>query len=141
MAVQKLHALSIKQPWATLLVSGLKTIEVRRWSTARTGRVLIHTGSVADARPEGWSRLPAHLKELAQLRGGVVGAAQLTRCIAYPSPESFAKDQELHLNDPSWFLQPKLYGFAFAQPEVLPFLPCTGWLRFFEIEIPVPNPS
>src|SRR5207245_2747235 len=29
------YALSLKQPWATLLVHGLKSIEVRRWSTPR----------------------------------------------------------------------------------------------------------
>ncbi len=141
MAVQKLHALSIKQPWATLLVHGLKTIEIRRWSSARTGRLLIHTGSVADDRPEGWSRVPDHLQAMAQLRGGVLGAAQLTRCVAYRTPEAFVKDQELHLNDPSWFLPPSLHGFVFTNPEVLPFHRCTGWLRFFEIEIPVPEPK
>ena len=32
------YALSVKQPWATLLVHGLKTIEVRAWPTARRGR-------------------------------------------------------------------------------------------------------
>jgi hypothetical protein len=139
MAVQKLHALSIKQPWATLLVAGLKTIEIRRWATRRTGRVLIHTGAAADDRPEGWSRVPAHLKEMAQLRGGVLGAAQLTRCVTYRSVDAFAKDQELHLNDPAWFLEPKLHGFVFAQAEALPFHRCPGWLHFFEIELPVPG--
>src|SRR5262245_61764820 len=33
-----MFALSVKQPWASLLVHGLKTIEVRRWPTARRGR-------------------------------------------------------------------------------------------------------
>ena len=33
-------ALSIKQPWAALLVHGQKTIEVRRWPTARRMRVV-----------------------------------------------------------------------------------------------------
>ena len=29
------YALSLKQPWAALLVHGLKSIEVRRWAAAR----------------------------------------------------------------------------------------------------------
>ena len=28
------YALSIKQPWAALLVHGLKTMEIRSWPTA-----------------------------------------------------------------------------------------------------------
>src|SRR5204863_2700985 len=36
------YALSLKQPWAALLVHGRKSVEVRSWPTARRGRVLIH---------------------------------------------------------------------------------------------------
>ncbi len=57
------YAISLKQPWATLLVHGLKTIEVRRWSTPRRGRVLIHAAGVPDERAEAWRLVPAHLQE------------------------------------------------------------------------------
>ena len=46
-------AISIKQPWAALLVVGLKTVEVRTWPTRRRGPVFIHAGKLADERPEG----------------------------------------------------------------------------------------
>lgn len=36
-----MKALSVKQPWATLLIEGQKTIEVRSWSTAHRGHLLI----------------------------------------------------------------------------------------------------
>src|SRR5205823_6217499 len=32
-----MYALSLKQPWATLLAHAVKTIEVRKWPTARRG--------------------------------------------------------------------------------------------------------
>src|SRR5437016_1110202 len=57
------YALSIKQPWAALLVHGHKTIEVRRWPTARRGTILIHAARVPDERPEAWRRVPAELSE------------------------------------------------------------------------------
>src|SRR4051794_31022472 len=57
------YALSLKQPWAALLVHGVKTIEVRRWPTARRGRVLIHAARVPDDRPEAWSRVPEELHD------------------------------------------------------------------------------
>ena len=36
-----MKALSVKQPWATLLVEGQKTIEVRSWKTEYRGHLLI----------------------------------------------------------------------------------------------------
>jgi hypothetical protein len=127
------YALSLKQPWATLLVHGRKTIEVRRWATARRGRVLIHAARVPDPRDEVWALVPAELRPAAALVGGIVGVADLTNCLAYRTAETFAAHRHLHLNDPSWFHGPVLYGFAFANPTRLPFRPYPGWMRFFPV--------
>lgn len=37
-----MKAITIKQPWASLIVDGLKDIENRTWKTKFRGRVLIH---------------------------------------------------------------------------------------------------
>lgn len=37
-----MRALSVKQPWADLIVSGLKDIENRTWKTNFRGRIYIH---------------------------------------------------------------------------------------------------
>ena len=37
-----MKTLSIRQPWASLIAFGEKTIEVRSWSTSFRGRLLIH---------------------------------------------------------------------------------------------------
>ena len=39
-----MKALSIRQPWAELIVAGLKDIENRTWRTDYRGPVLIHAG-------------------------------------------------------------------------------------------------
>jgi hypothetical protein len=131
------YALSIKQPWATLLVNGLKTVEVRGWSTRRRGRVLIHSGRVPDRRRQAWALVPANLREDAGQLGGIIGVADLTDCIVYRTPEKFAADQPRHLNDPSWFRNKRLFGFAFANMEKLVFRPCLGALFFFPVEAAV----
>src|SRR5207237_2533412 len=128
-----------KQPWATLLVPGRKTIEVRRWPTDRRGRILIHAARVSDERPEAWSLVPADLREAAQLVGGIVGAGELTGCTAYRTVSAFKADQQQHLNDPAWFRGPVLYGFTFAQLTPLPFRPYPGWMRFFPVRIEEPR--
>ena len=44
--------LSVRQPWAWLIVAGLKDIENRTWKTDYRGRLLIHAGKEFD-----WSAL------------------------------------------------------------------------------------
>jgi hypothetical protein len=127
------YALSLKQPWAALLAHGLKTIEVRRWPTARRGRILIHAARVPDERPQAWAHVPSQWLETAQLLGGIIGAGDLTDCLTYRTLEAFQADQHRHLNDPSWF-QPVLYGFSFTNLTVLPFRRYPGWMRFFVVE-------
>ena len=127
------YALSLKQPWATLLVHGHKSVEVRNWPTARRGRILIHAARVSDPRPEAWKLVPPELKEAAEQLGGLIGAADLTGCVAYRSLKDFVAAQHLHMNEPDWFKPPVLYGFVFANLQVTPFRRCKGWMRFFPI--------
>jgi hypothetical protein len=127
------YALSLKQPWAALLVHGLKTIEVRRWPTVRRGRVLIHAARVPDAREQAWALVPASLRTAAEAVGGIVGAAELVECLTYRDLPSFVADKERHLNDDSWFEPPVLYGFRFANVTTLPFRLYPGWMRFFPV--------
>jgi hypothetical protein len=43
-----MKCLSLKQPYAELLVSGKKTIELRNWNTAFRGKFLIHASKNVD---------------------------------------------------------------------------------------------
>jgi ASCH domain len=133
------YALSLKQPWAALLAHGRKTIEVRRWPTARRGRILIHAARVPDERPEVWALVPEELREAAQLLGGIVGEGELTGCLPYRTLEAFTADQARHLNDPAWFVPRKLYGFIFANLSPLPFRRYPGWMRFFPVDDVMPR--
>jgi hypothetical protein len=126
-------ALSIRQPWAGLLVQGLKTIEIRRWSTDFRGPLLIHASSTPDPRAEAWARLTPGMATATEFYGGVIGEAVLVDCISYEDPARFSQDQARHLNYPDWFLPPLLYGFVFAQPRLLPFFRFTGDVKFFRV--------
>jgi len=127
------YALSLKQPWATMLVRGIKSIEVRRWSTPRRGLILIHAAGVSDTRPEAWRHIPRELRDEAEIVGGIIGSAELTGCLSYRTLAEFLRDRELHRNDPSWF-EPGLFGFQFVAPQLLPFRKYAGWMRFFQVD-------
>ena len=130
------YALSLKQPWAALLASGLKTVEIRSWPTRVRGRVLIHAARVPDDREEAWKHVTPELKPLAELAGGVIGAAELSSCILYRDAASFGRHQSRHLNDAAWFVETGLYGFEFRKAEVLPFFRVAGNVKFFRVEVP-----
>ena len=123
-------ALSIKQPWATLVVHGLKTIEVRTWPTRRTGWIHIHTGLGRETSPDAWARLPPELVAAAALRGGLVGRVRLLGCKSYPAPEDFAADAHRHLVPAAWH-STRMHGFVLGEAQPLPFEPCPGALFFF----------
>src|SRR5438132_10736414 len=86
----EIYALSLKQPWAALLVHGRKSIEVRRWPTARRGRVLIHAARVPDERSEAWQQVPEELLAAARLVGGIIGRGELIDCKAHGTAQGFA---------------------------------------------------
>lgn len=50
-----MRALTIRQPWATLIARGAKTIETRSWSTKYRGPLAIHAGQ----SPRTWRELDA----------------------------------------------------------------------------------
>ena len=136
MVPRRNYALSLKQPWAALVASGRKTIEVRKWPTTIRGRIFIHAAQVRDDRPEAWAWVTDELRPLAELEGGLIGSAELAACIRYRSAIGFAADVQKHLNDPSWFEPPQMYGFMFRAGKITPFRACKGNVRFFTVDAP-----
>ncbi len=127
-------AISIRQPWAALLVAGVKSIEVRTWKTRRRGRVLIHAAKLIDERPEAWRWITTpELKSVATLRGGFIGVGELADCRTYDSAVAFACDTNKHLNAAEWFKQPRLFGFVFRDIRPMKFYSYTGQTLFFGV--------
>jgi hypothetical protein len=133
-------ALSLRQPWATLLVYGVKKIEIRTWPTRKRGKIFIHASTVVDRREEATALarqllVTEKMRETAQLRGGIIGVAQLTECVEYRTLEEFKADWAGHRNAPAWFEEPVLFGFKFADAHALPFCRYTGQTFFFRVRL------
>ena len=78
-----MKVLTIKQPWATLIIQGDKRFEFRSWQTKYRGNLLIHAGKGIDK--EAMKRLEKYLpKELPF--GKILGKVLLVDCIKM-SPE------------------------------------------------------
>lgn len=68
-----MKVISIKQPWAALVVSGAKTLELRSWNSKYRGELAIHTGLTVDQHGP-WGRFPAAFDPI---RGAVVGGVRM----------------------------------------------------------------
>lgn len=128
------YALSVRQPWAALILSGRKTVEVRTWPTPRRGPVLLHAGKLADARAEPWALVDGRqLAASAALRGGVVGVVEIADCVEYATAEAFAADAERHRNPAGWFRPPRLFGFVLASARPVRLYNIPGNTAFFRV--------
>ena len=121
-------ALSIRQPWAWLIVHGHKDIENRDWPTNFRGRVLVHAGqtmtrkyyeeTVSELRLGGLC--PADMPAFEDLqRGGLVGWTRIVDCVQdHASP---------------WKQAMSPYGFVLRDSSPTPFVPWKGRLGFFNV--------
>jgi hypothetical protein len=125
-----MRALSIRQPWAHLIIFGGKDVENRTWKTDYRGPLLIHAAkgmtwreyeeacwfSMAECGCE-YADLPNY-KDLK--RGGIIGQVDLVDCVMD--------------SDSRWFGGP--WGFVLANSKPVPFHPCKGSLGIFDVEWP-----
>jgi hypothetical protein len=132
-------ALSIRQPWASLILKAGKNIENRSWPTKFRGRMLIHAAKGmsrdehedaiafavaaihADPRNADATKRTT-LRDLGFAfedlpRGGVVGSVEVVDCVK--------------TSDSPWFMGE--FGFVLRDPQILPFRPFKGALGFFNV--------
>jgi len=82
-----MKAVTIMQPWATLIATKEKLFETRSWPTKHRGKIAIHAGKKIDKNacqlPEIVEALKRHgIESMQQLpRGSVIAIANLTDCL------------------------------------------------------------
>jgi hypothetical protein len=119
-----MKALSVRQPWAWLIVNSIKDVENRSWKTGYRGPFLVHASKTVDAKS--WAlaaetcerfgmRLPAR-DEVAY--GAIVGGACIRDCVG-DSESPWAISGHIHfLLADAWAVEP---------------MEQTGRLGFFEV--------
>jgi hypothetical protein len=110
-------ALSIRQPWAHLIVAGIKQIENRTWTTRYRGPLLIHAGqlwhdeTIADIERRHRIAIPRDLQ-----LGGIVGIVDLVDVVTQ--------------SDDPYFYGP--FGFVLENARLLSFMPMRGRLGIWK---------
>lgn len=127
-------ALSIRQPWAWLIVNGWKDIENRSWLTRFRGPIMVHAGktrmdedewadlsagrNLVDGQPIDFDFVPPpDIQGMGW--GGIVGVAEIVDCVTSSTSR--------------WFVGE--HGFVLRNARPVPFIPCKGQLGFFRPDI------
>ena len=122
-----MKALSIRQPWAELIIQGCKTIELRTWTTHHRGRLAVHAAQTVEE-----ADCPVHgLDPVALPRGALVGTVEVVEVT--PLDEAlWAALRAQHLGQGP-FPGP-WYGWRLADPQRLPQpIPLTGRMGLFNV--------
>ena len=120
-----MKALSIRQPWAWLIIYGGKDVENRSWKTNYRGEFLVHAAKLIDYHAYGeliakGVKLPA-IKDLQT--GGIIGKATITDCTFNPPNRQWYMPLPSH----------PVYAFVLKDPQPSRFMQYPGKLNFFDI--------
>jgi hypothetical protein len=136
-----MKAISLCQPWASLLVHGLKHLDTRPWSTSHRGPLAIHASKrfPVAARmltyQEPYKTLLAALGYLNWCElptGALLGVAELVRCRRVPELKAIP-ELERQLGD----FRPEHWAWTFAKARPLSCpVPYRGQLGIFEASDP-----
>lgn len=124
-----MKCLSVSQPFADLIISGKKTIELRNWNTNFRGEFFIH--APIKIRVEDCKRLKITKK---LVTGVIIGKAELYDVKKYNSSKEVKIDQKFHLASKNF--QDKTFGFKIKNAKSLRIpIPWKGQLGFFDVEL------
>jgi hypothetical protein len=132
-----MKALSIRQPWAELILQGRRTIEPRTWQTTYRGRIAIHASqTIGEEDCVAYGLDPAQV-----VRGALVGTVELVDVLPLDKGgwETLC-DQHLSLHD---FPGP-MFGWRLEDPQRLPQpIPMRGRMSLFNVpdDLTSPRPS
>ena len=107
------RVISIRQPWAWLIVNGYKDVENRTWAPKYRGRVLIHAGKTVKDNDfpvqREWVKtcgiqIPADLPT-----GAIVGEATITGTVTESDSPWFEGPTGITLADPVAYADPVPY--------------------------------
>ena len=141
-------ALSLRQPWAWIVLNLNKNIENRPWNTRLRGRFLIHAakGCTGQEYKDALSfvervasrELADRVPPLAELeRSGIVGEATVVDVVPPWTPSETTKLICPEV-DPRWHMHPQ-FGFALRNIRRHRFHPLDGDRRFFYVPGYVPH--
>lgn len=141
-----MKTLSIRQPWADLIIQGRKTLELRTWTVRHRGPLAVHASQTVERA----ACLAHGLDPDRVTAGAVIGVVDLVEIIALGAASYEARRAEHLADEPFTAIvgpghaaggqprraAPTLYGWRLANPRPLSEpVPVRGRMALFETEL------
>ena len=129
-----MKALSIIQPWASLIAVGIKDIENRTWRTNYRGEFLIHAS--AKRLPAGWTALTSEQYAAATRLVNPYGKENDVKQLPVSAIIGKARLVDCVLNRPSVWAEKGVWNWVLADVQLFstPILNVKGRLGFWEFD-------
>lgn len=137
-----MKALSIKQPWASLIAHVIKDIENRTWKTHFRGRIYIHASAASAGTPiellneSQMKAIQNGFCELHYPKSAIIGEVDIVDCVIN-HPSIWAEKTTIHIENGKMFSHEKpIYNWVLANPVLYdkPILNVKGKLSFWETD-------
>ena len=120
-----MKAITIKEPWASLIINGYKKYEFRTWKTNYRGKVLIHAGKGKDNIND---------FDFDYGFGEIIGEAIIRDCIKV---DNNLKEKLIKINELVYKNMPN-NGYAFVLDNIVKYkkrISCKGKLSLWEYNL------
>ncbi|MBN1663410.1 MAG: ASCH domain-containing protein [Deltaproteobacteria bacterium] len=123
-----MKALSVRNPWAWLIVHGIKDVENRNWASNYRGQLLIHASMTWDYDGALWisnhfGKIFPNVSEVTQ--GAIIGRVNMVDCVTRHASKLFFGRYGFVLQEPKAFENPIPYrgqlGLFDVPEDILPF--------------------
>ena len=129
-----MKCLSVSQPFANMIISGQKTIELRRWNTSFRGELLIHAPKKIRVKDCKRLRITSNM-----VTGAIVGKVEIYDVKTYTSKAEIIQDKRFHYASREYY-NGKTFGFLLKNPKMLRIpIPWKGQLGLFDVDMPKIN--
>jgi hypothetical protein len=133
-----MKALSLTQPWATLVVIGAKLVETRSWSTKYTGTVAIHAAKKFTRDDKDYCTTRVFGDPLREAgypsaewlpTGAIIGTATIRGCRFTQDVEHQLSEQEQAFGN----YDPGRFAWFLSDARRFPPIPCKGALGLWDV--------
>lgn len=144
-----MKAITIKQPWAWLIVEGIKDIENRTWPTKFRGRVLIHAGAKADISNSLYVLNEVQYNEVIKRLSGncfpkyynsaIIGSIEIVDCVLNHTSVWAQHEANVRrkIDGEYKLVEVPVYNWVLANPiKFSQPIPAKGSLSFWNFEMP-----
>jgi hypothetical protein len=130
-------SISVRQPWAELILEGKKTVEIRKSMTTHRGIIVIHAANIINKSEFKKANIDLQSKSMYK-RKSLIGVVDLIDIVKL-NDMLWEDLRTKHLLPGKWLSEDYKYAWILENPRRIKPISYTGLPRFFELDNKIAN--